>query len=827
MKQKLFLFIWVFLMGSIPAKSVASHPAKSYESHYDFLVNGICYNILSSNTVEVTYNFIYYPLYYNEELDYMEEHGIRDYCDSDDNYYVYNFNYGSSTSHIYGYSSSTIHIPASVTYNGTTYQVVSIGEHAFENCVNIKSIYIDIITPPTASSSSFWNLNNPKLYVPIGSNAAYQAASGWSNFSNIIPYYVPFTDSNVKALCVANWDTDGDGGLSTQEAAAVTDLGTVFTNKTNITSFNELSYFTGLTSIRSEAFCNCSGLTTIIIPNGVTSIGSSAFSGCSSLTSVTIPKSVTSIRMHAFSQCTALNRVNIKDLAAWCNISFENEFNDMFSPNPLSIAHHLYLNGVEIKDLVIPNNVTTIKGMAFNGCSGLTSVTIPNSVTSIEDYAFRECTGLVSVTIGDDVLSIGKGAFQMCSNLTSFALPNNVTSIGEYALFECTSLPSLTVPNSVTSIGRGAFCYCSALTSISVGSDNTVYDSRGNCNAIIETQSNTLIAGCKNTIIPFGVTSIGNDAFAGCTDLTSIEIPSSVTGLGESAFDSCSGLASVTIPNSVTRIGNYAFWNCSSLASVTVEWETPITINSGMFPNYQNIILYVPYGCRETYLEASIWKDFEEIVEMAPVSISITMATGSGSPRTMIGFSSANGLDFTNVSDVKAYIAVGFTASKDVLMARVNIVPPYTGVVLLTTEPGCTVEVPTTEENVYYANLLMPAVGSTLINPTETIDGVEYTNLLVGKLSGTETMGFVQFSTPNYYTNKSYLHIPSSVFNQSSSAPVFDGLGMVFEDAETTDIRQMMQPEQETDDFYDLQGRKVTPTRKGLYIKNGKKVVIK
>ncbi len=325
------------------------------------------------------------------------------------------------------------------------------------------------------------------------------------------------------------------------------------------------------------------------------------------------------------------------------------------------------------------------------------------------------------------------------------------------------------------------------------------------------------------------VTDLG-EVFKGNITITSfdeLEYFTRLTSIGTEAFQGCTGLTSTIIPDNVTSIGGYAFSGCSGLTSMTVKRETPpSTTNDNPFneSNYQNAMLYVQAECVGAYKGATYWKDFG-VIKGIPESI--TMATGSGSPRTMIGFSSANGLDFTNVSDVKAYIAVGFTASKDVLMARVNIVPPYTGVVLLTTEPGITVEVPTTVEDVYYANLLMPAVGSTLISPTETIDGVEYTNLLVGKLSGTQTMGFVQFSTPNYYTNKSYLHIPTSVFNQSSSAPVFDGLGMVFEDAETTDIRLMMQPEQETEVFYDLQGRKVTPTRKGLYIKNGKKVVIK
>ena len=141
-----------------------------------------------------------------------------------------------------------------------------------------------------------------------------------------------------------------------------------------------------VTSIGKSAFYDCKGLTSVTIPNSVTSIGESAFEGCSGLTSVTIPNSVESIGYFAFNGCLRLTSVHISDIAAWCNIDFEDDVS-----NPLSYAHHLYLNGEEVKDLVIPNSVTSIGRDAFAGCSGLTSVTIPNSVTSIGRYAFYEC----------------------------------------------------------------------------------------------------------------------------------------------------------------------------------------------------------------------------------------------------------------------------------------------------------------------------------------------------------------------------------------------------------------------------------------------------
>jgi len=210
---------------------------------------------------------------------------------------------------------------------------------------------------------------------------------------------------------------------------------------------------------------------------------------------------------------------------------------------------------------------------------------------------------LVECIIPDNVTSIGDYAFYGCKDLTSIVIPDNVTSIGNYAFQSCSGLTSVDIPSSVTSIGNSIFSYCSGLTSITVNTDNTVYDSRNNCNAIIETETNTLVQGCKTTIIPDSITGIGNNAFYGCSGLTSIDIPSSVTNIGTGAFSGCSDLISITVntdntvydsrdncnaiietetntlicgckttimPDSVTSISASAFQGCSGLTSVTI-----------------------------------------------------------------------------------------------------------------------------------------------------------------------------------------------------------------------------------------------------------------
>ena len=275
-----------------------------------------------------------------------------------------------------------------------------------------------------------------------------------------------------------------------------------------------------VTSIGYGAFEKCSSLTSVTIPNSVTSIGEYAFYDCSGLTSVTIPNSVIQIKSRAFGNCIGLTKVNITDIAAWCDIAFRDD-----TSNPLCYAKHLFVNDVEVTDLVIPNGVTSIERYVFYNCSGLTSVTIPNSVTSIGNSAFYGCSGLTSVTIPNSVTSIGSEAFRVCSSLTSVTIPNSVTSIGSSAF---SYVNNIVYSGTATGSPWGAKCVNGYVDGCLVYSDATKTTLLG-CSA----------AATGEIVIPNSVTSIGYGAFYQCSSLTSVTIPNSVPTIGEPAFNEC------------------------------------------------------------------------------------------------------------------------------------------------------------------------------------------------------------------------------------------------------------------------------------------------
>ncbi len=356
---------------------------------------------------------------------------------------------------------TTVHIPASVTYSGTTYRITSIGSGAFQFGNSLTSVTI------------------PNSVTSIG-RAAFRDCSSLTSVT--IPNSV---------TSIGNYAFNGCSSL------------------TSVTIPNSV------TSIGDYAFNGCSSLTSVTIPNSVTSIGDYAFRDCSSLTSVTIPNSVTSIGDEAFGGVNNIIYSGTAIGSPW-GAKCVNGYVDgylVYSDDTKTTL--LGCSAAATGTIVIPNSVTSIGYGAFNECSSLTSITIPNSVTSIGDYAFADCISLTSVTIPNSVTSIGETAFYGCSSLTSVTIPNSVTSIGENAFHNCSGLTSINIPNSVTSIGNYTFKRCRSLTSVTIPNSVTSigYEAFWGCISL------------TSVTIPNSVTSIGYGAFNECSSLTAIYVP--------------------------------------------------------------------------------------------------------------------------------------------------------------------------------------------------------------------------------------------------------------------------------------------------------------
>lgn len=418
-----------------------------------------------------------------------------------------------------------------------------------------------------------------------------------------------------------------------------------------------------ITEIGNYAFAN-SDINGITLPNSLTTIGTGAFTGCAYITDVNIPASVTTLGDYAYSRCEALNNVALNgSLSAIGKYSFsscQNLTQVTIPATVTSIGANAFYSCKNLTDVSLSNGLETIGNAAFMGCSSLTEISLPATVTTIGNSVFSQCNNLAQLTLGNALTSIGSSAFSRCTSLTDIVIPEGVTTIGNSAFYGCKalvsaslpnaleaidystflgcaalsqvnwptsltsinydafngckSLPDVTIPAALTTIAARAFDDCPSLTSIQVEQGNTVFDSRENCNAIIETGSNTLILGCKNTVVPSTITAIGDHAFYNCADLTEVTIPDGVTRIGEYAFYNCKRLTKITIPATVDTICSDAFYTCVGLKTVTCLAPLPPVVYYRTFISCYDATLRVERESIGDYKVAEYWNQFRYIL---------------------------------------------------------------------------------------------------------------------------------------------------------------------------------------------------------------------
>ena len=426
-------------------------------------------------------------------------------------------------------------------------RVTSISYEAFEGCSSLTSISLPncltyIGESAFAGCSSLTSITIPHGVTGIG----YQAFDRCYGLTK-----VNITDLAAWCGISFNWGSNGDGPAIYQR---------------NFTC-NPLFY-------AQHLFLNDVEITELEIPDEVTSIRDAVFMNCSHLTSVTFPNNYNIwVGDYAFYECIGLTSVNISNLAAWCSVNFEGG-----TSTPLYYAKKLYLNGNELKDLIIPDDATSIRQYSFHGCAGLTSVTIPGSVRTIDANAFNGCSGLTSVTLNEGLTSIGKLAFYNCSSLTSIAFPNSVLSIEELAFKNCSSLTSLTLPKSLY--------------------------------------------------------TIENSVFSNCSSLTYVNIPDGVANIGFGSFYNCSKLAIIIIGSGVKKIESNAFASCPEITDVYCYAEkVPQESYNAFTDSYIDYAtLHVPEGSIEAYKKVSPWKNFRNIVPLDGQSIETLEYTSPTAP---------------------------------------------------------------------------------------------------------------------------------------------------------------------------------------------------
>ena len=624
-------------------------------------------------------------------------------------------------------------------------------------------------------------------------------------------------------------------------------------------------------SIGSLSFRGCTGLTTINIPSSVTSIGSATFSGCSHLDSVIvnfpIPLSIYNDTFDEYSKMATLY-VPQGCKAVYEAAEYWKDFKEIIEMDGI-----IDFADAGVKSICVNNWDTNGDGeLSYKEAAAVTDLNMRfyydheiesfnelkyfTGLKNIRSSEFRHCVKLSHIELPENIVSIGSFAFHNAP-LYEMTIPDSVKIIGDWAFQSCRNLSTLYIPKNVEEIGSCITSDTPLLESIFVDEENQNYDSRDNCNAIIHTATNTFVLACKNSVVPNSVTTIGKNAFCWCKGIETIYIPKSVTTIEEQGLYGCIDLASIKIPNSVKSIGEKAFMNCDSLKSVAIGIDVPLSISEKVFTNRAKAFLYVPYGGKEAYNAADYWKEFKHIYEAGDVNRDdeIDVADVVGIARGIVGMQDDGYVEFLadfnadDEVDVRDAVALVTEIAGDVSFAKgANVggqvasghaVPTLSahfadGTVSLLVgnasaytafqfdihvDDGVDVEsVMLNERRGNGHTLLFNKMG-------EGWYRVAVVSVANNPLRGTDGE-LVNFTLSDRYSDDIVIDNIRFVTVQGDSHQL-DGIDV----AELTGVQSFAQDggahEADDDAAYTLNGIRVKTTGKGIYVKNGKKIVVK
>ena len=475
---------------------------------------------------------------------------------------------------------------------------------AFSYCNSLTSVKVANSTPLSLSSAIFSSTNTITLYVPQGSKEAYESTNYWKDASNIVEYApspnIQFADANVKSICVANWDYDGDGELSEEEAQEIREIWWQFQDNTDITSFDELQYFTNLKTIGTSAFSGCTNLASIMVPASLTKIGQYVFRNTAWLNAQPDGLVYLGNVLYTYKGTMPENtKIVVKDgTTCICNYAFSSQTNliEIELPNSL-----LYL-GTEDTSL-------DEYGYVFSGCRGLTAIKIPAGVKDIIRYTFYRC-GIKTIELPEGLESIGNSSFRAC-DLESIVIPDKVRTIGKNTFRSCSRLQSVTMPSYLMSVASDAFRDCNQLQRVDISNLG------GWCNVdFTDYRANPLTYARHLYLNGEEVVDFETDSYCLLPYFNSYYNAWRLANydwetIKPLVFYGCQGIKTVSINKKITSIGNSAFY-CTNLKSVKTEAE-PFTLSTSAFPTRANVSLYTTQGYLDQYQQTAVWNEFKAV----------------------------------------------------------------------------------------------------------------------------------------------------------------------------------------------------------------------